>query len=159
MDDSLINKEVFIVVSGYEEDEACEIYFTSDLPELKQCLSEMVPDTSDDVRIYHGVLQSAKYISELPKNSSIFIVCLDKHDLTVGCIIESCSVDMDELSEELSIVFGTYDINDVFILYGYQLQVCLSINENEINKEIISKCRSISDNVELVKTAAGENYG
>jgi hypothetical protein len=53
----------------------------------------------------------------------------------------------EEIEEMVSSTIGIdtdLNINDVFILYGYQMETCLSVAEDSVDEEIISVCAQIA---------------
>jgi hypothetical protein len=49
------------------------------------------------------------------------------------------------------------DIDDVFILYGHELNVCLSVDEEDIDEDIIETCLKVAKAAEEQLRKAGES--
>jgi hypothetical protein len=78
-----------------------------------------------------------------------------------GCVIEALKEDPEGLSVAITDLINNgnpfpesvIDIDNIYILYGYQLQVCLSVKDEDIDDEVIDVCQKIADETEEVNTA------
>lgn len=157
-----LGEEVFVVTSGEEEDES-PIHIYSDMYELIEFMKSFSPDTDSDTRVLHGVLTSAEILPSTLKNKSAFVIFLNPVDDKVGYVSESGSTTTKELAMEIETtiafgddVFGVRPtIDDVFILYGYQIETCLSIRDDDLDEEAIYTCKKISDDIDEIRESAG----
>ena len=159
-----IRKEIFIV-TGSEDEESEEIKVFATWKNLILHLNNMNAAIDSDTRVFHGILSPAEVLPSSFKGKSIFVVCLDPTDKTrtKGCLVESVSDTPADLGEEIESVISmgesshaqSIDIDDIYILYGYQLEVCLSINEEEIDEEILHTCKKIHKDVMTIAEMAG----
>ena len=152
-------KEVFIV-NGEEDDEASELFVTDSWDALLGHMKVLSPEVDSGVRVFHGILATAEYLPKSFKGKSVFIVCKDPLNDMKGYVVEGCSDSPEELAEDITSVvregggglFGTHiGIDDIYLLYGYQIQTCLSVDEEELDEEIIYTSEAIF--LEVEKTA------
>ncbi len=163
--DRYIHNEIY-VVAGSEDDDNTDIYITADWGDLMGHLGEMNPDTEEGVRVFHGILTTAEFLPSSFRGKSIFVICFDHNDPVKGYCVESGADTPDALADELtsllnfgdSIIPTTCDIDDFYILYGYQITTCISVREDVIDEEIIDTCKKISAETEAVGETAEANF-
>jgi hypothetical protein len=160
MMDRHINKEVFIVIDSKEE-EPGDIKIVEGWDQVLEELS-VYTITDDDVRVFHGVLTLGEFIPTSLRGKSAFVLCMDPLDSDRGCIIESMKDDSEGLAEAVETAINhsspfygqlshvALDIDDVYILYGYQIQTCLAIRDDDIDEEVIDVCKRISEETETI---------
>jgi len=103
-----------------------------------------------DLRVLHGVLTSAESIPKELMGRQAFLLFKTPEDQ--GGIMIDSDVDDDhrELANEIeeclrneelaSFFFG---IEDVYILYGYELTLTLSVDEDDLDEELIADCLQV----------------
>ena len=158
--DRYINKEVFVVIDSKEE-EPGDIKIVEGWDSVLEELNGYTT-TDEDVRVFHGVLTLGEYIPKSLRGKSAFVLCIDPMDSDRGCIIESMKDDSEGLADavETAIKYNSpfygqlshvaLDIDDVYILYGYQIQTCLAIRDDDIDEEVIDVCKRISEETETL---------
>ena len=57
--------------------------------------------------------------------------------------------------EEVASFF--FEIDDVYILYGYELSLTLAVDEDDVDEEIISDCLEIGEAARQLSTEDDEN--
>lgn len=157
--DHFIGREVF-VVTGAEEDDPCEIFITEGVDNLLDHLKYMSPSIDSETRVFHGILTLAEFLPSSFRGKSAFIVSISTIKTIEGHVREAGTTP-DEVALEIESIIstggafpeGSITIDDIFILYGYQIETCLSINEDDMDEEIIGVCEEISEDTEIV----GEN--
>jgi hypothetical protein len=149
--DQFRNEEVFIV-TGNEEEETSELFITNDRMDLNEHLILKNPAVDEDVRLFHGVLTTAEFLPADFKGRSVFIVCLAPDKMDQGCVVEGGATPSEVAKEIEAIIlsaspftFGDLDIDSIYILYGYQLELGLAVNDDEIDEEYIYACQDIAD--------------
>ena len=149
--DQFRNEEVFIV-TGSEEEETSELFVTNNRTSLDEHLILKNPAVDEDVRVFHGVLTTAEFLPSDFKGRSVFIVCVAPDKMDRGCVVEGGATPSEVAKEIEAIIlstspftFGDLDIDSIYILYGYQLELGLSVNEDEIDEEYIFACQDIAD--------------
>lgn len=149
-------KEIFI--AGYDGDvEVGELAMFDSISDLNDYLSNMSPVSETNLTIIHGILTSAEYI---PENigHGVYVIAVDPEDDVNGCIYEFTSKDPDALAslieETLSAhhnELGDLSIDNVFILYGYEMSTCYAVNEEEVDEAELENCQKIVDVVNEMK--------
>lgn len=118
-----------------------------------------------DVRVVHGVLTSAKSIPKDLRNKQAFILLFDPRSESQGILFDSDADDnYQELATEIQKLLVSeeaasffFEIDDVYILYGYELGVVMSTDEDDLDEEIISICREIADEASKLEELRGED--
>lgn len=153
-------KSVFVVGTDALKDTG-ELAVYESFTDLNEHLKMLSPSSEPDILVLHGVLTSANYIpGEIGRH--IYVLVQDPQDREAGCIYETeCSRDINLLSEVISDTVAGNDcpcdnvtIDNVFILYGYELNTGYSVHEDEIDEEVIETCQNIT---EPVKEMRGRN--
>lgn len=107
-----------------------------------------------DLRVIHGVLTSAKSIPKDLKNRQAFIIVVDSENPSHGVILDSESDDNYEaLSYEIrTLLKGNavenfcFGIDQIFILYGYELSIVMSVDEDDVDDgDTIKECQKVAD--------------
>jgi hypothetical protein len=129
--------------------------------ELNAHLSTMSPISDMDILVLHGVLTSAKCLpSEVGR--FVYVVVQDPDDREAGCIYEMDRLDSDELSEfvteiingeDASQYYKDLDIDNVFIFYGYELNVSYFMRNDEIDDEALEECQIVGEYVKDMENA------
>lgn len=118
-----------------------------------------------DTRVIHGMLTSAKSIPKDLCGKQAFILLFDPNSGSQGILFDSGSdnncqelaTEIQKLlvSEEAASFF--FEIDDVYILYGYELNVVMSVDEDDLDEEIISTCKKIADEAAKLEESRGED--
>lgn len=136
-----------------------ELVIYESFPELNEHLKLLSPFSEPNILVLHGILTSANYIpGEIGRH--IYLLVQDPEDEEAGCIYETeCRADINLLSGLISdIIAGNdcpYDnaaIDNIFILYGYELNTAYSVHEDEIDEEAIETCQKTAKQVKKVVT-------
>jgi hypothetical protein len=155
----ILNKEIYLVVDDFDTNLKARL--TSSIEDLHDHLILLEPEDHPDIKVIHGVITKAKYIPGDMKGQKCFIMILDP-----GCFIDSldleCTVmesdsggDSDVLAEEIEDLMDSSshlmyipDIDDVFIIYGYTMEIGLCVNMDSVDEECIDTCERVA--VEIV---------
>lgn len=157
-----VGKEVFLVI-GSEDEEIGDIGVFENWVDLVEQLKTLTPASDPETRVFHGILTLGEFIPSSFHGKSAFIVCIEPYEDSKGNIIESTGGSPADLAEEISGLMSLggvrsgmrVDIDDIYILYGYQIEPCLSVNDDELDDEIIAVCNEIADEIEIAKIMAG----
>ena len=157
-----VGKEVFLVTGG-EDDPAVDIGVFENWIDLVEQLKTLTPTADPETRVFHGILTSGEFIPSSFHGKSAFIVCIEPYEDSKGNIIESTGGSPADLAEEISSIMNLggpmsgmkIDIDDIYILYGYQIEPCLSVNDDDVDDEIIAVCTEIAEEIEIAKIMAG----
>jgi hypothetical protein len=144
-----IGREVYI--AGLDGDlDTGELGCFDSLSELNDHLSSLNPVSDDNIIVVHGVLTQAEYI---PPNigRSAFIVIADPKDSAGGAIINIEDCNMGNLVSNIENLFGDSDtpfegleIDNVFILYGYELNLGFCVREDQVDERIFDECEEVA---------------
>lgn len=145
-----LGKELFI--AGYDGDmEVGELTMFDSLSELKEYLSNMSPVSEGNLTALHGILTSAECIPE-DLGRGVYVIVVDANDEENGCLHEFTSGDPDGLAELIEEIvsakhkeLGDLTIDNVFLLFGYELNMCLSISGDEIDEQVIEDSQKVAD--------------
>lgn len=152
-----LNKEVFIISVG-EEDDECQICILEDISEVKDYLKALNSKLDGVVNVYHGVLSSAEFLPAELKNTTPFLVCLSPEGIETGYVIKISPPSIERLVKEIESTVKNggdtsyYDIpiEYIQILYGYQLEICLTIDDEELEEETIRFGKGILNTITSV---------
>jgi hypothetical protein len=150
-----IGKEVFIVI-GSEDDETGDINAFEDWGSLMEFLKKLTPTVDPETRVFHGILTPGEFIPSSFHGKSAFIVCIEPCEDSKGNIIESTGESPTGLAEEIVNIMNIggpasgmkINIEDIYVLYGYQLETCLSVDDDDIDEEIIAVCSEIASEID-----------
>jgi len=154
--DQFIGEEVFVAVS--EEDTVTGIYIYDDIEGALEHLAGIDPLEEAETKVFHGVLTRAESIPSEIKAKSCYIIAINiYHDLnrSDGVLYQSdCEGDPDALANDVettisSSIYETnslfiYDIENIYILYGYEVTTGLCINRESLDEEIVHTCKTIA---------------
>lgn len=153
--EDLIGREVYVIVS--EEDTTTEISFYTDIMEATERLVIIDPVDEPDTKVFHGILSDAYSLPSKLKNENCYIIIFGSAysaDSIQGIVYQcECDDDTDILAREIEELITndaihnarmfTTDIDDVFILYGYEVGTGLCIDTESIDEEVINTCKTI----------------
>jgi hypothetical protein len=153
-----VGKEVFIVV-GSEDEEAGDIGVFETWGELVEQLKTLTPTSDPETRIFHGILTTGEFLPSSFHGKSVFIIYIDPYEDAKGNIVESTSGSSRVLAEEIGSIMTLggpmsdmkIDIDDIYVLYGYQLETCLSVNDEDVDEEVIATCKEIAVEIEVAR--------
>lgn len=160
----LQSQEVFLVADPTFSGEPTEVFVTDNRMELDEFLMSKDPSV-DETSVFHGIITKAVSLPSSLKGRSCYIVVLpEEADAdNMGIIIEGGDT-VDELAKEIETLitaaptehFGQLSIDDIYVLYGYQLGLGIAIIEDDIDEEYIFTCDLIAD--EAVAVNEGREF-
>lgn len=160
LDDHLY-KEVFVVGVDNITSTSGELTVCKSFEKMIEHLGTKSVGVNSDLRALHGVLTSAKAIPKDMCGRQAFILLTDPENSGFGILIDSDSDnDCSELAaevekllsaEEMSESFA--EIDNVYILYGYEVNIILSVDEDEVDVELIDSCMDVSDRAKELSKA------
>jgi hypothetical protein len=177
--DCFKNQEVYLVVDDvFEDEELTKIFVTENRMELDEYLISRDPSI-DDVRVMHGVLTGAKTLPASFKGKSVFTIIIPSSEESSqynqdykGIMIET-SETPGELAQDIEtliaagglttsangeeVVISDLTIDNIYILYGYQVGLGLAIIEDDIDEECICTCQTIADDISEMELENVEN--
>ena len=154
MEQGLLYQEVFVV--GTVGGDIGDIAFLTSIEEVVENLSFVDAVTAfDEICVFHGVLTPAKYIPPKFYGKRPHLIYVKPSDVSKGAIAELKAKNMQDLADMLERFMSgarvegepTISIDDVYILYGYSIPTCLSINPENLDEEEISTANIIADDI------------
>jgi len=151
-----IGHEIFIV--GVDGDlEQGEIACFYSLAELNAHLSDLSPVSENNLIVAHGVLTQAEFIPQ-DVGRGAFIVVADPSDAAGGFIltVEDCHIEriasmIENLFEDLDGPYDELAIDNVFVMYGYELDLRFCINEDGVDEEMLDSCEEVAAKAEEIR--------
>lgn len=158
------NKEIFLTYSeegnNNQHGVSVEIFVTTELMVLVEYLKRLTPSLDYDSVVLHGILTKASSIPKNLRGKKAFIILEDIYSVDQALVLEAGVQSDKELAEKIDAIIDgddkhlvplpwknyavDVDIADVYILYGYEPSVILSLDEEELDEEIIDTCKKIA---------------
>lgn len=171
------NKEIFLIYnepatySTVEYDKhqqfPVDVFSTTELMTAVDYLKRLSPNLDYETTILHGVLTKASTIPKNLRSKKAYIIIEDIYDQSQARVIEAGIQTDEELANKISLIVGnkntisiplqqrTYDvdveIDDLYILYGYEIPIILSLDEELLDEQIIDSCQKIADDAKALK--------
>lgn len=158
-------QEIFVL--GKEESSSDEVFIFENYEELLDKLKELNPDSDLDFIIIHGIMAPAHTLPSSILDSKAYIIALNPDGaLGEGSIVEiSDDATIDDMAEEIENVVSRgmnvdhlTDIEYTYLVYGYPLNLCLSINEDEMDEIAIKTSTRVVEEVKLIADANGQGF-
>ncbi len=157
-----INKEVFVVAE--DEMNTVEIGVYDDVVDVIEHLQTLDPLNDVNTKVYHGVLTKADVLPSSSKGKKCFILVIDLTTGFADAPIEGCAFESD-CENDVSILAGEIEhivndneyvtfpieIENLFVLYGYSMDVTLGINDDEVDDEIIDTCKKVVEETKQIR--------
>lgn len=133
-----LHKEIILIttntnLTAESDQDPLEIF--TDVADANIYLQEKEDDEIEKLVAYHGILTHAYTIPLWIENDPPFLVVEDIGATGTGIIMETNASTPAEVSEEVEKIFKDRDlasfdftIDDVFVLYGYEVSIAYSIN-------------------------------
>jgi len=150
-------KGVYVVgidgARGTGDIEACESF-----EELNAHLKTLSTSTETDLMVLHGIITSARYIpAEVGRN--VYIIVQDPDDPGSGCIYETDYPDSDDLVALITEIvtlgdehYKLIDIDNVYVMYGYEVSTGFSVDEGELDEELFEQCEEVVKHIKEAPT-------
>lgn len=164
------NKEIFLAYNeegnNNQHGASVEIFVTTELMTMVEYLRRLTTSLDYDIVVLHGILTKASSIPKNLRGKKAYIILEDIYNADQALILEVGTQSDKGLAEKInaliegkggslpSLPWRNYavdvDIEDVFILYGYEVSVILSLDEEELDEEIIDTCKKIADDAATI---------
>jgi hypothetical protein len=152
MDKHLYN-EVYVVGTDSTVTAAGELTIHESFKDLLNHLKTKNVSVNSDLRVLHGVLTTAKAIPQDLRSRQPFILLRDPDDNEHGIMLDSdTDDDCNELASEIEEVLESnevasffFEIDHVYVLYGYELSLTLSVDEDDLDKDMVADCMKIAN--------------
>ena len=160
----MLGKEVFVLASDETYHAATcvsrQFFIFDSIEDLRDKLSEISANEADDLKLVHGVLSSASVLPlDFDDRTAYVIVANPLED--EDCFLVEGGDTTKHIEEEVTDVmkFGIGDffhagIEDVFVLYGYEIPIGLGVPDDELDEEIIDSCLKVAHDVNELEQLA-----
>lgn len=154
-----VDEEVFVTVVEENGDEYSVEAFDS-VEDMNKSLNGMHPELSDEIKAYHGVLTSAKYIPKnINKKITARIIVTNPRDESESIVYGDEEDDVEELAESIETLitdnlqspYEDITIDEVSILYGYELDLGFNVDLDSLDEESSDKCKKLVEEVNRIE--------
>ena len=148
--------EIYMVAEDETVFSTIDVYTNQE--DLLEHLALLNPKADCSTKVYHGILMPANILPPDLINKRCFVVALTieyvkEQPQLKGTVFESdCDGDVDILADEIEQLLKSVStmpfrpkIDNMFVLYGYELETCLSINMDSMDEEVIDTCKKIAN--------------
>lgn len=151
------NKEIFLVYNDEKNDEGIpvKICIMFEFMDLIDHLKKLIPNIDCETKILHGVLTQAFNLPKNLRGKTAFIIINSSSN---ALIMETDSTSDKDLALTITSILTNNNpnfipplkIENIYILYGYEITTVLSLDEEEIDEEIINTCQKIANDVQII---------
>ena len=157
--DKYLYKEVYVVGTDSAVSASGELTVCDSFEALLTHLRTKNISINSDLRVLHGVLTSGRSIPNDFKNKQPFIILKDPDSSDHGVLLDADSDSCHELAQEIEKALDSeemasffFEIEHVYILYGYELGLAMSVDEDDLDEEIISTCLEVAEAARKLNT-------
>lgn len=155
INDASIGRELYIVGPDDEGDQDEVIAFPT-VKGLKRFLASMNALVENDLMVVHGVLTSARSIPD-DVDHSAYIIYLDSGDGTgigsIRSVQEATPHGVEKAVEEIVELEMLESVDDVYILYGYEIPLCYTIDDEDVDEQILEECKHVAEKAKEISKA------
>ena len=164
----LVGQEVFVLASDELTRAVAnkrEFHIYDSVEDLTEGLKGIPTDLADDLRVVHGVLTRATTLPSDLNGKTAFVIAISNLDEEDGYMVEAGDTVEhveDTVTDALtSGICGMYDIeiDYIFVVYGYELSIILSVNDDDVDDEVIDTCHQIAEEVDEILTRNSGELG
>lgn len=162
-------KEVYVLCSDEDSgDTMLKIY--ERLSQLQGGMVELHVGSAHRLRVLHGVMCPANVLPSGFRSRTPYLVIPIPDDSPQagkpgesGRVLESTASSVLDLARDLQGILHVketrdLDLSKTGVLYGYEIGICLSVVEDDVDEETIETCKEIFKEVEGIKKAEGINW-
>ena len=142
---------------GYEvfvagTDDSGPLYVCGTIKLLNEWLKDSCTLTMDTgMRAFQGFLTSAETIPGDLRGKNAYIIIEDPDEKESGIILDNSFDDPDFVVSEVESIVGNSigsiinaEMENVFILYGHEIPISISVSEDDIDEEIMDVCKKLA---------------
>jgi len=157
--DDFLYREVFIIGTDNTMVSDGELEICETFEDLLTFLKRKNAMVDSDLRVIHGVITPATAIPRDLQSRNVFFLIKDPTDESRAVLKDSDSEDdFIELADEIEKMLGSeeiasflFEIEDVYIVYGHELTLALTVDEDDLDEEIIASCLEIGEAAKNLK--------
>jgi len=155
--ENFVGKEVFFVGLDGDSDEIGDFDTFHTLEGLNKHLENVNPYAEQNLTVVHGYLTSAECIPE-EIGRGVYLIVTSPDEIDTGCIYEFTSADPNKLAELIEEILERdkdglekVTIDDIFILYGYEISLGCTVRDEELDSELLDTSEQIADVAKKMK--------
>lgn len=158
------NKEIFLVYDDEQNDKGTpsKICIVSEFMRLVDYLKELTPNIDSGTKILHGILTKASVLPKSLRGKTAFIIISSNYKTDLALVVESDAQSDKDLASTIETMLkynrSSYTtplkIENIYILYGYEISVTLSLDEEEVDEETITTCQKIVNDAKIIESLA-----
>ena len=153
--DDLLHKEVFVLGPDEEINSSEETLMFETFEGLIEHMKTISVSMDVDFRILHGYLTSATTLPSTMRGKKAYIIAeriLNQGETKITEIESSARLEglSREITEIVADILNETDIDHIYILYGYEINIVLAPDEEALDDEIRETCKEISKEVERI---------
>ena len=143
--------EIFIVALNLGRHQRIEIY--DELFDVMESLNPRSTNNSRDIKVVHGYLLPATILPSNFDGVEAFIL-VNLPDTNYGLFTGDTFYNPDELAIAIQTVLSHKhgEIENMFILYGIEIALTLSIAADELDEELIERSGAIARKIKQIET-------
>lgn len=156
----LVGQEVFVVASDESTHASIvkerTLYVCDSAEELREKMKELETCDGDELRVIHGVLTHAAALpSDLCEKTAFVLIAnaMDEEDgylVEAGDTVEHIEGTVTDVLKNGVGELDNVEIEEMFVVYGYELQIVLCFNDDDMDEEILDSCHQIAEEAETV---------
>lgn len=157
--DRTVGDEIIIVCPKAENFDSVligSVEICDQMVEVVDALLEYPAVDSLDYSVLHGFLTDASSLpASIPKGVKVFILIMDEA-CEAGGAFEVETTNILSIAEEIrQLVVGAtpdsgVDIEQIYVIYGYEIQTVLTIDESTTDDEVIASCKELIETIPVV---------
>ena len=162
---SVIGQEVFIIGPDTQLTSGGELRVFDDFGDVSDFLLNKDAKLTTDIRALHGILATAEIIPSNLRGSTIFIIIINPESRDEGILLESSADCGQELADEIKTIIKEpdeftnfeYEIDDVFLLFGYEMSLVLTLDEKDISNKLMETSDAVYTDIEKLVEGAEDS--
>ncbi len=156
-----LNSEVFVVSTG---EFRSSLYMFSDYDYLCTFINNISVVEGKNTQIHHGILCRADILPLNFNRQKPYIIMFDDDSEGIsGVVIDAAVNNMSDLATEIenAAMYNSVDarmqitsnenISNIFILYGYQINIKLAVDMEDLDEESIDSSKGVCDGIEQIR--------
>jgi hypothetical protein len=159
--------EVYVIFADY--DTAVDVTIVDDFGDALEHLKTLDPEDHFETKVLHGVAAPGDVLPSDLLDNDCFLIVLTPNcgidgkglrgtvfETDAACNPSLLAKEIEELVNEDSrgLVFNP-DIEDILVMYGYEVELGLCINEDSVDEEKTDSCKRIVEETIRIRKGAG----
>ena len=154
------NKEIFLVYNEEKNDNdiPVKVEIISEFMELVEHVKSLIYSIDSGTKILHGLLTRAFSLPKNLKGKSAYIIINNGYNTDRVLIMESGAQSDKDLADTIDalLAYNTtgftvpLKLENMYIFYGYELSITLSLDEEEVDEEAIDVCQEIVNDIKII---------